>query len=203
MADFLFDIGNVLLAFDFEKSLSTLLPPDHPNPQATIGKLLERKDSFETGEISVEDFTTWALGILESDATPAEFHQAWQNIFTPNQAMWQNVRQLSDQGHRLILFSNINAIHAPWIFEEFPQFEIFRHAVLSFEAKSIKPQESIYQHAIDKYALHTSETFYIDDMEKNVQTGYQMGFQTHHYDINDHQAFEDWLSENLPSTENK
>ncbi len=197
--DFLFDIGKVLLDFDFETSLTTLLPAAHPDPAAALAKLIAKKDDFEAGRISVGDYTNWALEIMESTATPEQFHTAWQNIFTPNLPMWQTARKLHAKGHRLILFSNTNAIHCPKVFGDFPEFSLFHGSILSFEVNSIKPHPEIYQHAIDKYSLVPEKTLYIDDLPANIATGNNFGFRTHQYDLENHPAFEDWLARQLSS----
>jgi FMN phosphatase YigB (HAD superfamily) len=201
MADFLFDIGKVLLDFDFESSLSELLPADHPDPAAALGKLLEKKDEFEAGRISVDDYTAWGIGIIGSEATPAEFHSAWRNIFIPNTPMWDAVRRLASEGHRLILFSNTNAIHCPWVFSAYPEFSLFHGSILSFETDSIKPHPEIYHQAIDKYTLIPENTLYIDDLPANIETGKAFGFRTHQYDLANHQSFEQWLAQQLTSTD--
>jgi glucose-1-phosphatase len=197
MADFLFDIGKVLLDFDFESSLSKLLPEDHPDPAASIAKLLDKKDEFETGRISLGDYTAWAIETLGTKATPGQFHDAWRHIFTPNHPMWKTARKLSEQSHRLILFSNTNAIHCPWVFETYPEFALFHGSILSFEVDSIKPHPEIYQHAIDKYSLIPENTLYIDDLPANIETGNAFGFRTHQYDLDNHQSFEHWLTKEL------
>lgn len=191
---FLYDIGRVLLDFDFESSLARLLPADCPDPHERLSHLLDRKDEFETGMIDPDEYINWALGVLGSRATPAEFRHAWQRIFTPNEPMWDRVRQLSTAGHRLILFSNTNAIHCPWVFEAFPDFSLFDAAVLSFETGSVKPRPEIYQHAVDAHALDPAATLYIDDLPQNIATGRDFGFHSHQYDLNDHSAFERWLA---------
>lgn len=196
--DFLFDIGKVLLDFDFEKSLTTLLPGGHANPRATMEKLLARKDEFETGRISLGDYTEWAIKELETTATPDEFHAAWRNIFLINAPMWKTVRQLHAAGHRLILFSNTNAIHCPWVFEAYPEFSLFHGSILSFEVDAIKPEPEIYQHAIEKYSLLPENTLYIDDLPVNIAAGKDFGFRTHQYDLTNHAAFEQWLKNELP-----
>ena len=195
--DFLFDIGKVLLDFDFEKSLTTLFPTTHKDPAAAFAKIIEKKDAFEAGLISVGDYTNWALETMESTATPEQFHSAWQNIFTPNLPMWDAARSLASQGHRLILFSNTNAIHCPQVFEQFPEFSIFQGSILSFEVNSIKPHPEIYQHAIDKYSLVPEKTLYIDDLPANIATGNTFGFRTHQYNLDNHAAFEHWLNSKL------
>ena len=199
MPDILFDIGKVLLDFDFEASLATLLPGNHPDPTAALSKLLAKKDDFEAGRISVGDYTNWALETMGSTATPEQFQTAWQNIFTPNLPMWDTARRLAAKGHRLILFSNTNAIHCPRVFEDFPEFSIFHGSILSYEVNSIKPDPEIYQHAINKYSLVPEKTLYIDDLPANIATGNTFGFRTHQYDLDNHPAFKQWLAEQLSS----
>lgn len=194
---FLFDIGRVLLDFDFETSLSRLLPPEISDSAMRLARLLDRKDEFETGAIDVDTYIVWALDVLGSKADASEFQAAWQQIFTPNEPMWACVRKLAADGHRLILFSNTNAIHCPWIFEAYPEFSLFEGSILSFEARSIKPEPPIYHHAIEVYGLDPASTLYIDDLPQNIATGKALGFRSWQYDLSDHQSFEVWLEKEL------
>lgn len=196
---FLFDIGRVLLDFNFEPSLTRLLPAGAADAGGKMNRLMERKDEFETGRIDVDTYVEWALGVLETNISHAEFHDAWQRIFTPNEPMWDRVEKLAADGHRLILFSNTNAIHCPWVFEEFPKFSLFPEAVLSYETGYVKPDPGIYQYAIRKHGLVPEETLYIDDLPQNIATGNELGFRTCLYDMKDHAAFEEWLAANLKS----
>ena len=191
---FLYDIGRVLLDFDFESSLAKLLPADCPDPHERLSHLLDRKDELESGAIPADEYIAWALDMLGSSATHDEFRHAWRHIFTPNQPMWDHVRRFAASGHKLVLFSNINGIHSPWIYDEFPDFHLFHGAVMSFETGFIKPQPQIYQHAIDTHGLDPSETLYIDDLPQNIEGGRAFGFHCHQYDLKNHSAFEKWLS---------
>jgi HAD superfamily hydrolase (TIGR01509 family) len=192
--DFLVDIGRVLLDFDFESSLSRLIPQDTPDTAARLRLLQDRKDEFESGAISADDYTAWAIGTLGSSATAEEFHDAWRHIFTPVLPMWDCIRRLKSNGHRLILFSNTNAIHVPWAYEEFDIFSQFDGAVISYEVGAIKPHPEIYRHAIDNWHLDPARTIYIDDLPANIDTGRKFGFLTWQYDLHDHDAFESWLA---------
>ena len=194
---FLFDIGRVLLDFHFEKSLATLLPPDTPDAVERLMVLLERKDEFASGLVESEVYVPWAIERLGGEIDVEKFTRAWRNIFTPVEPMWRVVESLSAAGHRLILFSNTNGLHCPWIFENYPIFRHFPEAVLSYEAKSIKPDEAIYRHAIAKHGLKPGETRYIDDLGPNIETGKRLGFRSWQYDLNDHPAFERWLAVEL------
>lgn len=195
--DFLIDIGRVLLDFDFESSLSRLVPPGTQDPHARLLLLQEHKDEFESGSISMEDYTAWAIATLGSPATPEEFHDAWRHIFSPVRPMWDCVRRLKSLGHRLILFSNTNAIHVPWAYQEFDIFDQFDGAVISYLVGAIKPHPEIYQYAIDTWNLAPARTIYIDDLPANIATGQKFGFRTWLYDLHDHDAFEAWLAGQL------
>lgn len=194
---FLFDIGRVLLDFDFEKSLQRLLPDGVSDAHQRIARLIERKDEFESGQLDADSYTIWALEVLQSRATPEEFHFAWRDIFTRNEPMWECVRKLAGGGHRLILFSNINALHSPWIYQEYPDFSLFHGAVMSFETGFIKPNPKIYEYATSAYGLVPSETLYIDDLEANIATGKEMGFRSWQYDLRSHDSFLTWLEEQM------
>jgi putative hydrolase of the HAD superfamily len=191
--NFLYDIGRVLLDFDFESSLSRLLPTDCDDPRARLEKLLQRKDEFEAGKVGPDAYIEWALGVMGSDASADQFRSAWRNIFTPNEPMWKCVRELAAKGHRLILFSNTNSIHCPWIFENYPEFSLFEGAVLSYEVGSIKPDAGIYTHALEAHGLEPASTLYIDDLPENIATGRAHGLHCWQYDLRDHASFEEWL----------
>ncbi|MGA0853475.1 MAG: HAD family hydrolase [Luteolibacter sp.] len=193
--NFLYDIGRVLLDFDFESSLSRLLPADCNDPRARREQLLHRKDEFESGKVEPDAYIDWALGVLGIDADADQFRSAWRNIFTPNEPMWRCVRKLAAKGHRLILFSNTNSIHCPWIFENYPEFSLFEGAVLSHEVGAIKPQAKIYEHAFEAHGLEPSSTLYIDDLPENIAAGRAHGLHCWQYDLRDHASFEEWLGQ--------
>ena len=198
--NFLFDIGKVLLDFDFETSLARLLPEDVEHPRQRLERLLERKDELESGRIEADAFVAWALDVMGSEASHEEFREAWCRIFTPIEPMWQRVRELKAAGHKLVLFSNTNAIHLPWIYETFPEFELFDGAVISFEVGHIKPQPEIYAHAIEEHGMRPEQTLYIDDLSENVEAGRAAGFRSWQYDLTQHSQFEEWLDAQLQAT---
>lgn len=191
--DFLVDIGNVLLSFDFEASLSRLLAPGCDDAAARMARLLERKDAFESGLVETSAYIAEACGFLGFGGPEEEFRAAWCGIFEPVMPMWELVAQLAAAGHRLILFSNINALHLPFILETYPVFGHFHGAIYSFQVGAIKPAVPIYQAAIDRYRLVPQETIYIDDAPANIAAGASLGFQAFQYDFRDHPALVSWL----------
>ena len=195
--NFLFDIGRVLLDFHFENSLARLLPDGTADADQRLALLLDRKDDFESGRIHQDEYIPWAIERLGSPIDADGFIHAWRDIFTPVDPMWRTVERLAADGHRLILFSNTNSIHCPWIFENYDVFRHFPEAVLSYEVNAMKPDDAIYEHAVARHGLKPAETLYIDDLAANCETGRRFGFRTWQYDLNDHPAFEAWLAAEL------
>jgi len=190
--NYLFDIGNVLLLLDFPSFHRRVFGPDGPSPGVT-DRLAALKDPYETGKLSDEDFITQTMATSSSTLSRAEFTAAWNEIFAPNPPMWELVEQLKKEGHRLILFSNTNALHADYFLREFEIFKHFGHHHFSHEAGAIKPDDSFYTTAIEEYGLTPSKTRYFDDLPENIETGKRLGFLCHQYDFNNHQAALDWL----------
>lgn len=186
----LFDIGNVLLNLHFERFHETVLSDGQTNlPE----EMLALKDPYESGQISDEDFITRSLDLLDSPLTREEFTSAWQDIFSLNKPMWDVVRQLQAANHRLILFSNTNAIHAEYFLKTYPSFSLFHNHHFSHETGANKPDPVFYENAIHDYDLIPEQTLYLDDLAENIDTGIALGFRCHQYDRQDHASALIWL----------
>jgi len=191
--DFLFDIGRVIVHFDFISALQSLIPKGTENPDERIQTLLERKDELEAGRLDASEYFPWAADTLGFTGSQETFIKTWRDIFTPNDAMWKNITTLHEAGHRLILFSNIQAEHLNHLKENYSIFQKFNGGIFSYETGHVKPEPEIYQLAIDQYGLTPEKTAYIDDLPANITAGKKAGLLTHLYDINNHTAFTKWL----------
>ncbi len=191
---FLFDIGNVLLRLHFERFNQRV--SGSPDPQLPTS-ILALKTPYETGTLTEHEFIAQSLRLLQSQLSPAALTEAWENIFSPHQPMWDLARQLHQKQHRLIIFSNTNSIHARSFPLKYPEFQLFDHLHLSHEVGAVKPDPEFYQKAIDSYQLDPSQTFYFDDLPENIATGEELGFQCYQYDLHKHHHLLPWLSARL------
>ncbi len=188
---YLFDIGKVLLDFDFAPALGELTGPS--SNQEDFQTLMAKKDGFESGQIAKQDFIAEASQLLDFHGSAEAFCDAWNAIFTPIPGTWELVKELKAQGHRLILYSNTNCIHAPHITSHYSVFEHFDGAIFSHEVKAIKPAERFYLASIQLYDLIPEETIYIDDMPENIAAGKAFGFHSFQYDLHNHGDLLEWL----------
>jgi len=188
---FLFDIGNVLLAFDFLPALNSLKGAN-PDPNA-IDKIIAAKDDFEAGETPLEEYIILIRKLLDFNGSEAELFTAWNSIFTEIPETFQLAHSLKAQGHRLILFSNINPIHGPYCVEQHQLDERFNHAVFSYEIGAIKPHDAFFTRAFEKYQIIPEETIYIDDLPENIAAGNRHGLISFCYDYRRHNDLLSWL----------
>jgi FMN phosphatase YigB (HAD superfamily) len=189
---YLFDIGNVILEFDFGITIAKLrkfgISHEHP-----IAHIAEIKDRYEGGEMDDEEFVELAIEQLGFEGDDSDFIPIWQEIFHENAPMVESISKIAQQGHPLYLLSNTNGLHMQHILRDYPIFSTFAGGIYSHEAKSMKPETPMYEQAIERFNLVPEETLYIDDLPANIVTGKSLGFQTHQYDLKNHQAFLDLL----------
>lgn len=184
--NFLFDIGNVLLAFDLVPAVARLNHhPDLTTEQA-IACLVSHRDLMEAGEIPPEEFLARVSRDLAWPGTAGEAAAIYADIFTPILPNWELADNLSKRGFRLVLFSNISAIHSEFIATRYDVFSLFPEAIFSYRTGDIKPRDGMYREAVEKLGLVPKETFYIDDNPDNIATGDRFGFHTHVYDAAHH-----------------
>lgn len=192
--DFLFDIGNVIIHVDFIPALKRLIPPGTDDTDARLHKLLKRKDEFEAGRIDPDIYFPWAADVLGFTGSQAEFLNAWVDIFEPNLPMWETIEKLHSDGHRLILFSNINNPHKEYLIEKYSVFQYFTGGIFSYQTGYIKPEAPIYRLAVKQYGLTADSTAYIDDLAANIASGRNAGFICHTYRADQHDQFLQWLT---------
>ncbi len=182
----LFDVGNVLLKFDFSICLKALAANSNlSEPLGTFARFDQVKAAYEDGQIDRAAFLRAVFDVLEYRGTEAEFIAAWENIFDPNEPMFQLVERLHGR-HPLYLLSNTNGIHREHFFRRYPVFQHFTGGTYSDVVHASKPSRTIYEIACRNLSLEPASTFFIDDLLPNIETARALGFQTHHYHHNRH-----------------
>lgn len=178
-----FDIGNVLLPFDFTVALRRLQQKSH------VDSLMETmepvKFAYESGAIDRAEFLAQMRTVLDYDGTEEEFVAAWQDIFTENTAMTEIVRALHAH-YPLYLLSNTSDLHMDYVFKMYPVFGLFKDAVYSYRVKCFKPDRKIYELALQQFGIEAGNTLFIDDLLPNIVTARELGLCAIHYDYKKH-----------------
>lgn len=66
-------------------------------------------------------------------------------------------------------------------YDKYDFFQILDGIVVSADEKLIKPDPKLYQVLLDRYNLKATESLFIDDNLKNIETARDMGFHTIHF----------------------
>jgi putative hydrolase of the HAD superfamily len=183
---FLFDIGNVLLKFDFSLALNALADRSEVHdPVAALALIDQVKAAYEDGQFDRATFLRAVFDVIAYRGTEAEFVSAWEDIFEPNEPMLALVEQLHER-YPLFLLSNTNDLHVDYIFRRYPAFRHFSGGTYSYAVHASKPDRAIYEIACRDLGLEPAATFFIDDLLPNIETARMLGFQTHHYHFQRH-----------------
>lgn len=191
---YLFDIGNVIVRFDFAKALRAIAAQsDVADEAATLARIDGIKLHYEDGQLTREEFLRRTFAVLNYRGTEAEFIAAWQGIFTANEPMHILIGQLAGK-HPIYLLSNTNDMHVEGLFRDFPVFRHVTGGTYSHTARASKPHPRIYEIACKQHGITPAETIFIDDLADNIATANRLGFQTHHYHPGRHQSLLDQIA---------
>ena len=184
---FLFDIGNVLLKFDFSIALRALSARSEiHDPVQALARIDQVKAPYEEGQIDRAAFLRAAFDVISYRGSEAEFVAAWEDIFELNEPMLALVAELHGR-LPLFLLSNTNDLHLDYIFRRYPAFRHFSGGTYSYAVRASKPDRAIYEIACRDLGLEPATTFFIDDLLPNIETARALGFQTHHYHFDRHE----------------
>ncbi|MGA9623254.1 MAG: HAD family phosphatase [Bryobacteraceae bacterium] len=172
----IFDLGNVLVQFDFERwrqALEGFCPYGAVEIRRRIAAtdLVER---FETGLIEPPDFVAELSRILSLDMDYADFCKLWSGIFTDPLIPEAMLEGLAAR-YKLLLLSNTNAIHFEMIRENYPLLRHFHERILSYEMHAMKPRREIFQAALERCGCRPEECFYTDDIAAYVEAAQRLG----------------------------
>ncbi len=190
---FLFDIGRVIVQFDFDLIYRRLEPLAGRPLTGVAQQIAPMLIPLETGQLTAADFVQQATALIGGGVTEHDFATAYMEIFTPNEPMWRTVERVASKVP-VYLFSNISALHEIWLLKEYDVFQHFKGGLFSWRCGSMKPDDEIYRQGLELLGVPAERIGYVDDLEPNIATGRRFGFQSHLYNMADHAAFEDFLT---------
>jgi len=178
----IFDLGGVILHFSREticKNLAarTGLPAKEIYPLIFDTSL---EEAYDMGLVSDDEFHQEVCRRLEIQIPRDAFRDIWEQSFTPVPGMESVIAGLSDR-LPLYLLSNTNSGHFPHCLDSFPVLKFFQAHLLSYELKSRKPREEIYQRALEKMGIEPEYCLFIDDRPENLEAAQRFGIRTHHF----------------------
>ena len=177
-----FDLGNVLIEWNSEKIL-TYFEPEKERRQVLRQAIFESGVWHQTdkGELSLKEACEEVLTQLD-----ASYHSAIKNIFYHwyevvyvYSDLQERIRLWVAQDYRIYILSTTCEIF--YHIEKaglLPIYPLLSGYILSSEVGVVKPEAEIYQKLLKKYNLNPVESVFIDDIQANLDTAAELGFET-------------------------
>lgn len=175
----LFDLGKVILHFDFTPAFKRLSAASSKTPQEIDAYFRESglEVLYDGGKISSKEFHAKVKQGLGHRLSFTEFKEIWNEIFKPNTRIVSLISKLKSRT-RLVLVSNTNAMHFEYIAKRYPVLGHFDKHILSYKEKVRKPDERIYRIAIRACGAKPHEILYIDDRHDLTEAAGDIGLHT-------------------------
>lgn len=188
----IFDLGNVLVDVQYERFREKIYAANVTS--STYNNFFldgnYRLLGYEAGEIGTDEFVLRCKKGLNLDITDEDFRNAFNDMFAEISPMKETVIKLAEEGkHGLFLLSNTSPLHFDYIKKNFGFVNLLHKFGLSYELRSLKPEEIIYTRAIEHFAVSPEECLFIDDLEENCLAAEKFGIRTIVYDKHNHDDF--------------
>lgn len=173
----IFDLGKVLIPFDFTRGYRSL-EKFGSVPAAEIPRRLASTDlvhRFESGMVEPKDFVAEFSRVLDLHISYDQFCEIWSSIFLPDPLIPESLLAGIRQRFRLLLLSNTNAIHFEMLERTYPLLGQFHDKVLSYRVRAMKPSPAIYREAITRAGCRAEECFFTDDIADYVTAAKREG----------------------------
>lgn len=176
----IFDIGNVLVDFCWEK---------HFKSKGLTGQKLEaladatvRSQTwylFDQGIYTDEEILE--MLIQNAPSLEKEIRMIFENLsgtIEPYDYAKNWILELKEKGYKVLLLSNFSEKAFHECKEKMDFVKYADGGILSYREKLIKPNPQIYETLIERYSLVPEKCVFLDDTEKNLKEAEKFGIHT-------------------------
>ena len=176
----IFDIGNVLMDFNFQICFRAYAPDEETYQKilkATVQSPVwaefdrgiwtdeEILEGFIQNEPSIEPILRKMFERLEGIIRQRDYAIPW-------------IKELKSRGYQVLVLSNFPKKVYDLFQDEMTFLNEVDGGILSFRDRMIKPDKEIYTLLMERYDLIPQECVFLDDLEVNLKTAKELGMHT-------------------------
>lgn len=191
----IFDIGNVLVLFDYMRAARRLVEKNGLREVPDRARVADAVHRYESGGLDRGQFLALVRPEFRDSGPAEDFVQIWEDIFDENGPMTLLARRMS-ASVPVFLISNIGDIHLEYLRRTYDVFGIFSDGIFSFESRLMKPDPRVFDLAAKRFGVDPAMTVYFDDVRENCEAAASRGFLVHCYDAARHEAAEQFVNGN-------
>lgn len=176
----IFDLGNVLIDFCWEKCFRDVL-----------GLSGEQFEKLANATTRADTWNKHDKGEMSADEILNEFIQNDPSMENEIRIMWEHlpdmldpfdysipwVRDLKKRGYKVYILSNFSRKAYEDASEKMDVVKEADGAILSFQEKLIKPDHSIYELLLSRYNINPENAIFFDDREDNIIAARECGIK--------------------------
>lgn len=173
-----FDLGKVLLHFDFRIAANNLARHADATAEEILAHINQTPHlhAYEKGEVSSDAFYQNIGALCGYRESFEVFCQDFADIFKEWDVMINFMRSLKSKGVPVMVFSNTNEIAVSFIRKTFPFFSEFDEHCYSYEHGMMKPTSALYEKVEQILGRQGKNLFFIDDRAENVEAAIERGW---------------------------
>ncbi len=172
-----FDIGNVLTDFCWEKFLQDKgFDEEMVARIANASVLCPLWGEFDRGSMSDEEIIN---AFIEKDPEiEVQIRQAYENIHgmvTKREYAIPWIKELKEKGYQVFYLSNFaykSYVECNDALDFMPYMD---GGILSYRDKVVKPEPAIYKLFLERFGLRAEESVFLDDLQKNIDAAKALG----------------------------
>lgn len=174
-----FDLGRVLLQFDFGIMASNLASRSRMGRDAILSLLDQTPllHRYESGRMTTQAFFEAVAGTIGFEGGLEEFGPLFADMFAEIPELVAFHAELGRRGVPRYLFSNTSELVVEHLRPRHPFFPQFDGFVFSYEARAMKPDPASYAAVESVAGLRNSELLFIDDRRENVDAAAARGWR--------------------------
>lgn len=176
----IFDMGNVLVPYDFELFFMRL---GYQRGQRSLSEAHGIIYEFECGKMAIPEFLTRLAETYNATHFDDDyFRNAWCDVFSLDDELVNYAKKLTSD-YRVIIFSNNDELHFPYIWNKYPALHFFAASDIMITSRIgyIKPEEKAYSLAAEMYNFAWEDSLFIDDVKQNLLPAQEAGALTIHH----------------------
>jgi putative hydrolase of the HAD superfamily len=179
----LFDIGNVLVRYDHQRTMTALADLYHTDPVQLSTFYNQIGRQFGVGEITPTQVVDMLNSRFNTSHSLEEFTKAFCAGLMRDDAALAYAAALQVEDELAVgAISNTNAVHVAWLDDRAPELNEFELVIMSNEVGLRKPDPEIYELAMEILNASPAQILYVDDLAENVEAARQLGMSAilHH-----------------------
>jgi epoxide hydrolase-like predicted phosphatase len=175
----MFDLGRVLVDFDFKKAVRNL-KVHSPLAEEDIHAFFKHTplwDAFEKGKVEPPAFFDALTKELKlKGLTFEQFKPLWNDIFTEKTDTIEILKELKKR-YRTALVSNVNVLHWEFVWDRYGFMKWFDLPIASYAVGHRKPGTEIYRITLERAGVKPERSVFVDDVESHITSARSIGIQ--------------------------